>query len=153
MFYSDLFSEFNRELVSNSTKTRAADFSVINLYRALRVPGIENKNDVSQILKRLTKEQLNLVSKLLEELDYIKLLDELLSLKIYYQINVDPRNNENKSLYAKTVLPRFKHHQKRKHIGIHFGTLAKFPDGWTELRKKEARLALIKKGYQILTER
>jgi hypothetical protein len=73
-------------------------------------------------------------------------------MKIYYQINSDPRNKENKSLYAKAVLPRFRSNPKRKHIGIHFGTLSNLPDGWTSHRKNEARLELIKKGYALLTK-
>lgn len=152
MLYSELFSEFKRELASNNNETKSTDFSVLNLYRQLQVARTGNVNDVSKIMMQLTADQNKLVEQLLMQLEVIGLVKELLDMKVYYQINPDPRNNENKSLYAKTVLPRFKQHQKRKYIGINFGTRAKFPSGWTESRKKEARLKLIKKGYQMLVE-
>ncbi|MBM3455964.1 MAG: hypothetical protein FJX80_12590 [Bacteroidetes bacterium] len=152
MHYSELFSEFNRDFVSNSKDIKWTDKSVLNLYKQMKALHTDNRNDIPAIMKHFTEEQKVLVNKLLEELDLLLLIKELNEIKVYYQINPDPRNNENESLYAKTVLPRFKNHQKRKYIGINFGTRAKFPSGWTESRKKEARLKLIKKGYQMLVE-
>jgi hypothetical protein len=151
MAYKNLFFELNSELVLNSNETTTTDFSGENLYRTIRANTIDYNNSVSHILKQFTKEQLEMVSKLLEELDFLNLFKELQEMKIYYQINSDPRNKENKSLYAKAVLPRFRNYPKRKHMGIHFGTLSNFPDGWTKQRKYEARLELIKKGYALLT--
>lgn len=109
--------------------------------------GILNSN-----LFLIKGEQKAFFGKLLKELDTIQLVNQLLEMKVYYQVNPDPRNKENKSLYAKAVLPKFGVHQKRKSIGVHFGTLSNFPKGWTIKNKEKARAELIKKGFQLLSE-
>lgn len=101
---------------------------------------------------KLNKENQKMVRELLEQLDLFFIVDELSKMKIYYQINHDPRRPDNKALYAKALCPKFGKVLKKKHIGINFGALSKHPEGWTEKNKLLAKLELIKVAYRLITE-
>jgi len=111
--------------------------------------GVLNKDSYLQNLKSLDRD---VISGILKELDIIQLFNQLYEMKIYYQINSDPRNEESKSLYAKAVLPRHGIHQKRKYIGINYGSVSKHPKGWTNKLKMDAKMDLMKKAMDILME-
>ena len=124
--------------------------SAIQLYKQFSFSGSNKPPKLK--LESLGTEQKKLFEELLHELDEINLLNQLLDMKIYYQINIDPRNADNKALYAKAVLPKYKNHTKRKHIGIHFGALKSKPEGWTNANMKTAKLELVEKAFRLLTK-
>lgn len=103
------------------------------------------------LLDKLTASEINTLKLLLQELEEKVLLEDLNKIKIYYQINTDPRNPNNKALYVKTVLPKYKEHSKRKSIGVYFGSLKKHPEGWTNKNMLEAKDKLVAKAFNILT--
>ena len=146
--YKDLFKELMgvSKFNSNSNYQSANSLKMINSMKSDIV--VSNYN----YLKTLSSKDQELVEGILEGLDAIQLVNQLYEMKIYYQINIDPRNENSKSLYAKAVLPRYGIHQKRKYIGINYGSITKYPKGWTSNLKMEARMDLIKKAMVILLE-
>jgi hypothetical protein len=146
--YKDLFKELMgvSKFNSNSNYQSANSLKMINSMKSDIV--VSNYN----YLKTLSSKDQELVEGILEGLDTIQLVNQLYEMKIYYQINIDPRNENSKSLYAKAVLPRYGIHQKRKYIGINYGSITKYPKGWTSNLKMEARMDLIKKAMVILLE-
>lgn len=146
--YKDLFKELMgvSKFNSNSNYQSANSLKMINSMKSDII--VSNYN----YLKTLSSKDQELVEGILEGLDTIQLVNQLYEMKIYYQINIDPRNEDSKSLYAKAVLPRYGIHQKRKYIGINYGSITKYPKGWTSNLKMEARMDLIKKAMVILLE-
>lgn len=100
---------------------------------------------------KIIKENLKMVREILEELDSLLINEELSKMKIYYQINHDPRRPDNKALYAKALCPKLGKVLKKKHIGINFGALSKHPEGWTEKNKELAKADLMKMGFRLIT--
>jgi hypothetical protein len=100
---------------------------------------------------KLIKENKKMVRELLEQLDLYLIVEELSKMKIYYQINHDPRRPDNKALYAKALCPKLGKVLKKKHIGINFGALSKHPEGWTEKNKMLAKADLMKMGFRLIT--
>jgi hypothetical protein len=145
----NIFSFSDLNILNNSALDKSKVMAM-QLYRQFVFDGSNKSKKLK--LDSLSKEQQKLFAELLNELNEINLLNQLLSMKIYYQINVDPRNADNKALYAKAVLPKYKNHTKRKHIGIHFGTLKNKPEGWTNANMKTAKLELVEKAFRLLSK-
>lgn len=123
------------------------------------IEGIRETNHFEDLKSNLidyrkeTKPKINELKQLMIQLDAIKLYTELEEMKVYYQVNTDPRSPNTQSLYAKAVTPKFGKNGKRKHIGIRYGSLNKYPEGWTKKHMTEAKSLLIKKALsQILEE-
>jgi hypothetical protein len=102
---------------------------------------------------KIIKENQKMVREFLKQLDLYLIIDELSKMKIYYQVNHDPRRPESKALYAKTLCPKLGKVVKKKHIGINYGALSKHPEGWTEKNKEQAKLELIKIAFGLITEK
>jgi len=123
----------------------------IDVYKNLIRKKNNNINKTALLLESLTPDQIEFIEIILKELEEMMLVDELLSMKIYFQNNPDPRNVEIRALYAKLLLPKFKNHQNRKQLGIHFGTLKNYPEGWTKENMHNAKMELVDKAFNLLT--
>jgi hypothetical protein len=147
MKYSSILEEYTKDS-KNDELTSFFIHRVINEY----LKSNDLKKGITKLMvEQMTPERVKNLKELALQLDILLLFNQLKEMKVYYQINPDPRNPEIKSLYAKAVLPKFGKFQKRKMIGVHFGSLASNPKGWTESNMKEAKLELIDKGFSILT--
>ncbi len=112
----------------------------------------KTSNSKNLTTSKLSVENTKMIRDLLLELDIYFIIEELSKMKIYYQINYDPRRPENKALYAKALCPKLGKVDKKKHIGINFGSLKKHPEEWTESNMQEARLQLIEKAFRMIVE-
>lgn len=150
MAINDYYKFFAKDFSNSSNTVEKSKKMSLTVYKNL-VGQKSNTVSPTLLLDKLTPSQINLLKNLLHELEELTLVEELLNMKIYYQTNPDPRNLDNKALYAKAVLPKYKNHQKRKHLGIHFGTLKNHPEGWTSKNQFAAKNELIKKAFNMLT--
>ena len=145
-YYKFFDDGFRMNSVNNVSK---GNIKALRVYKNLLQQ--KNNNQPTLLLDKLNIDQVNFLKNILHELEELVLVEELLEMKIYYQSNPDPRNKDIKALYAKAVLPRYKHHINRKQLGIHFGTLKNNPEGWTNENMLSAKMELITKAFKMLT--
>lgn len=145
--FIETFELLLKELKSQGKGTQL--FSIIDGLKVTYEPN-KNYNDSRLDLRKLTETKINELKKLMIQLDAINLHTELAKMKVYYQINLDTRTPNTQSLYAKAVTPKFGKDGKRKHIGIRYGSLNKYPEGWTEKHKTEAKRMLMQKAFSYI---
>lgn len=145
--FIETFEQLLRTLETQGKGTQL--FSIIDGLRKNYDPA--RMSNYSRIdLRKESEKNINELKHLMIQLDAINLHTELENMTVYYQVNLDTRTPNTQSLYAKAVTPKFGKDGKRKHIGIRYGSLNKYPEGWTEKHKAEAKLMLIQKALSYI---
>lgn len=140
------------ELLLKRLETQGKSAQLFSIIDGLKENYEPTKNSIDSRLdlRKVSETKINELKHLMIQLDAINLLTELEKMTVYYQVNLDTRTPNTQSLYAKAVTPKFGKDGKRKHIGIRYGSLNKYPDGWTEKHKTEAKRMLIQKALSYI---